>query len=109
MEKCTYCVQRINKARQQAKVEDRKIRDGEIVTACQGACPSDAIVFGDINDSHSAVSEIKASSLDYSLLEELGTRPRTTYLARIRNPNQRLEPHTAAGGAAHSDAAAHGA
>ncbi len=101
MEKCTYCVQRINKARQQAKTESRKIRDGEIVTACQGACPSDAIVFGDVNDPHSAVSEHKASSLDYSLLEELGTRPRTTYLARIRNPNPRLMPPKADGAAEH--------
>ena len=99
MEKCTYCVQRINGARIAAKRDDRKIQDGEIVTACEGACPSDAIVFGDINDPDSRVSRAKASPLDYSLLEELGNRPRTTYLGRIRNPNpslvHRVEPTSA--------------
>jgi molybdopterin-containing oxidoreductase family iron-sulfur binding subunit len=92
MEKCTYCVQRISRARIAAKMEDREIRDGEVVTACQQACPSDALVFGDMNDPGSAVARAKASPLDYSLLEELGTRPHTTFLARIRNPNPRLEP-----------------
>ena len=96
MEKCTYCVQRINHARIDAKREDRRIRDGEVTTACQQACPSDAIVFGDLNDPASAVNAAKASELDYSLLEELGNRPRTTYLARIRNPNPKL-----AGGGGH--------
>ncbi|MGE0592200.1 MAG: TAT-variant-translocated molybdopterin oxidoreductase [Vicinamibacterales bacterium] len=92
MEKCTYCVQRINHARVAAKLEDREIRDGEIVTACQGACPTDAIVFGNINDPESRVSRLKASSLNYSLLAELNNRPRTTYLAIVRNPNTDLEP-----------------
>ena len=95
MEKCTYCVQRINQARIEAKREDRQIRDGEVVTACQQACPSDAIAFGDINTDmtpESTVAKIKESPLNYSLLAELGTRPRTTYLARMRNPNPRLEP-----------------
>jgi molybdopterin-containing oxidoreductase family iron-sulfur binding subunit len=92
MEKCTYCVQRISRARIAAKMEDREIRDGEVVTACQQACPSDALVFGDMNDPGSAVARAKASPLDYSLLEELGTRPHTTFLARIRNPNPKLEP-----------------
>ena len=90
MEKCTYCVQRINQARIAAKRESRKIADGEIVTACQGVCPSDAIVFGDINDPESKVSRVKASPLDFSLLEELGNQPRTTYVGRIRNPNPKL-------------------
>lgn len=90
MEKCTYCVQRINKARITAKREDRKILEGEVVTACQSACPSDSIVFGDLNDPQSEVAQRKASSLDYSLLAELGNRPRTTYLGRIRNINQSL-------------------
>lgn len=111
MEKCTYCVQRINQARIVAKREDRKIKDGEIVTACQGACPSEAIVFGDINDPDSQVSTIKASPLDYSLIEELGTRPRTTYLGRIRNPNpslvKRVEPQSV-GSADHGSADPHG-
>ncbi|MDA1183820.1 MAG: TAT-variant-translocated molybdopterin oxidoreductase [Acidobacteria bacterium] len=92
MEKCTYCVQRINHARVAAKLEDRSIRDGDVVTACQSACPTEAIVFGDINDPNSRVSRIKASQLNYSLLAELNARPRTTYLAIVRNPNTDLEP-----------------
>lgn len=92
MEKCTYCVQRINKARIDAKNENRTIRDGEIVPACQQACPAGAIVFGNITDSNAKVSQAKASPLNYGLLEELGTRPRTTYLAKIINPNPKMEP-----------------
>jgi MoCo/4Fe-4S cofactor protein with predicted Tat translocation signal len=91
MEKCTYCVQRINEARINAKKEDRDIRDGEIVTACQQVCPTQAITFGDINDPLSRVSQLKASQLDYGLLTDLNTRPHTTYLARLRNPNPELE------------------
>jgi molybdopterin-containing oxidoreductase family iron-sulfur binding subunit len=92
MEKCTYCVQRINYARIRAKREDRKIRDGEIVTACQEVCPAEAIVFGDLNDPASRVSKLKAVPRDYALLSELGTKPRTTYLAGVRNPNPAIEP-----------------
>ncbi len=82
----------MNQARIEAKAAGRKIADGDIRTACQQACPSQAIVFGDVNDKSSAVSKAKSSALDYSLLFELGNRPRTTYLARVRNPHRRLEP-----------------
>jgi molybdopterin-containing oxidoreductase family iron-sulfur binding subunit len=92
MEKCTYCVQRINHARVAAKLEDRQIRDGEVLTACQSACPTDAIVFGNINDPNSRVAGLKTNPLNYRLLLELNTRPRTSYLAIVRNPNPELEP-----------------
>ena len=87
MEKCTYCVQRINAARIQSKREDRDIRDGEILTACQAVCPTEAIVFGNINDPGSRVARLKASPRNYTTLEDLNTRPRTTYLAAVKNPN----------------------
>ncbi len=96
MEKCTYCVQRINERR--IDTETASIREGkeiligdELQTACQQSCPANAIVFGNINDPNSNVSKWKAQSRNYSLLGELNTRPRTTYLAEIRNPNPELE------------------
>lgn len=90
MEKCTYCIQRIQSARIQAKIQDRSIRDGEVVTACQAACPTGSIVFGNLNDPTSRVNLHKASPLNFGVLEELNTRPRTTYLAHLRNPNPQL-------------------
>jgi len=91
MEKCTYCIQRIETAHIEADKQNRRIRDGEVVTACQAACPTQAIRFGDISDRDSGVSKAKASPRNYAMLNELGTRPRTTYLARIRNPNPALK------------------
>jgi molybdopterin-containing oxidoreductase family iron-sulfur binding subunit len=90
MEKCTYCVQRINEGKIKAELENRRVRDGDIVTACQQACPAEAIVFGDLADPQSRVSQRRRSPLSYGLLAELGTRPRTTYVARIENPNAEL-------------------
>jgi len=91
MEKCTYCVQRINQARIQSKNEGRKVHDGEILTACQQVCPSQAIVFGDLNDPDARVTQLQRDARNYGLLEDLQTRPRTTYLAKLRNPNPELE------------------
>lgn len=92
MEKCTYCVQRIQWAKIEARKEDRGIADGEIVTACQAVCPTTAIVFGNIEDSNSRVSQMKRSNRSYGLLEELNTRPRTSHLGILRNPNPDIEP-----------------
>jgi molybdopterin-containing oxidoreductase family iron-sulfur binding subunit len=91
MEKCTYCVQRINNARIEAEKQNRPILDGEIVTACQASCPSEAIIFGNANDPNSRVAKLKAQQRNYAVLGELNTRPRTTYLAAVRNPNPELE------------------
>ena len=88
MEKCSYCIQRIAAARITAEKENRKIRDGEIRTACQQACPANAIVFGDLNTPDSKVSSLKGQPLDYPMLGQLNTRPRTTYLARVQNPRR---------------------
>ena len=91
MEKCTYCIQRISHGRITAEKENRKVRDGEVITACQQACPAGAIVFGDLNDPNSRVSKIKAQQRNYNLLEDLNTRPRTSYMAIVQNPNPELE------------------
>jgi molybdopterin-containing oxidoreductase family iron-sulfur binding subunit len=92
MEKCTYCVQRITAARVQAETENRPIRDGEVLTACQAACPTNAIVFGNLNDPASQVAQQRALPRNFTLLAALNTRPRTTYLATVLNPSPTLEP-----------------
>jgi MoCo/4Fe-4S cofactor protein with predicted Tat translocation signal len=91
MEKCTYCVQRISAARIRSKEENRPIRDGEVKTACQEACPAGAIVFGIMSDKESQVSRLKEHPLDFLMLGQLNTRPRTSYSAKLRNPNPALE------------------
>ena len=98
MEKCTFCVQKINEVRINSKVEFSKGRrdkpepkDGEIITACEAACPTGAIIFGNIADKESRVSKAKAIKRDYILLPELNTKPRLTYMHKLRNPNKELE------------------
>jgi len=103
MEKCTYCVQRIQRVRIDANNEGRPIRDGEIQTACQQACPGQAIVFGDLNGQGAAVGAWKATARNYVLLAELNTRPRTSYLGMVRNPNPEMP-----GAAAHGATGRHG-
>jgi molybdopterin-containing oxidoreductase family iron-sulfur binding subunit len=90
MEKCTYCVQRINAARIASEKAEKRIQDGEILTACQQACPTQAITFGDLNDPKSRVSKLRADERTYQMLAELNTRPRTTYMAAVRNPNPQI-------------------
>lgn len=90
MEKCTYCLQRISAARINAENENRQIREGEIQTACQQVCPAQAIVFGNLNDPNSRVTKLKSHPLDFPMLGQLNTRPRTTYLAKLRNPNPKI-------------------
>jgi len=86
MEKCTFCIQRIRATQNQARIEDRAIRDGEFTTACAQACPSDAIVFGNMRDAESRVAAIKQDPRGYHVLEELNTRPAVTYLAKVLHP-----------------------
>ena len=97
MEKCTYCVQRINRTRIAALKEDRSIQDGELVTACQQACPANALAFGNILDKDSQVSKLKSEPRNYAVLSEYNTRPRTTYLAALKNPNKEIQGFDSAG------------
>jgi MoCo/4Fe-4S cofactor protein with predicted Tat translocation signal len=94
MEKCTFCVQRINVARQRAKIEGREVRDGEIKMACEQACPTEAIVFGNINDKTSKVFALKTQPHNFGVLADLNTRPRISYLGRVTNPNPDLVTET---------------
>jgi MoCo/4Fe-4S cofactor protein with predicted Tat translocation signal len=102
MEKCTFCVQRITSGKIEAEKQHRRVKDGEIMTACQTACPTDAIIFGDINDQESRVSKLKKEPRNYLALGDLNTRPRTSYLAQITNPNAELsKPHEKSGEVKH--------
>jgi molybdopterin-containing oxidoreductase family iron-sulfur binding subunit len=92
MEKCTYCVQRLNLARIDANIKNEDLKDGDVVTACQQACPTQAISFGNIIDPHSKVAALKNHPLNYTILESLNTRARTSYLGKVRNPSPALEP-----------------
>jgi len=96
MEKCSYCVQRIQEVKIKTDIENRPIRDGEIVTACQQACPTNAIVFGNINDANAKVTKLKKSERTYGVLADLNTRPRTTYVAEVLNVNPELAPDVGA-------------
>jgi Fe-S-cluster-containing dehydrogenase component len=91
MEKCSYCVQRISAAKIEADKDNRAVRDGEIVTACQQACPASAITFGNLNERGSRVTKLRADPRSYQVLADQNTRPRTTYVAAVLNPNQELE------------------
>jgi molybdopterin-containing oxidoreductase family iron-sulfur binding subunit len=91
MEKCTYCIQRINRGKVDAKLAGRALKDGDVKTACQQACPAGAIEFGDLRDTSSRVVKAKGESRNYALLDELNTKPRTTYLSKVRNPNPDLK------------------
>ncbi|MBI3211012.1 MAG: TAT-variant-translocated molybdopterin oxidoreductase [Candidatus Solibacter usitatus] len=91
MEKCSYCIQRVNHAKIEAEKQDRTVKDGEVVTACQQVCPTKAIMFGDMNDKQSNIAKWKADPRNYGLLTDLNTKPRTSYLARLQNPNPELE------------------
>ena len=95
MEKCTYCTQRIAAARIEAEKDQRRVRDGEIVTACQAVCPADAIVFGDLNDPNARVTKLKEDHRNYNVLNELNTQPRTTYLAGLKNQNKEMPDYKA--------------
>jgi molybdopterin-containing oxidoreductase family iron-sulfur binding subunit len=90
MEKCSYCIQRIQEAKINTEKQGRRIRDGEILTACQQVCPTQAITFGDLNDPNSKVTKQQALKRNYGLLDDLNTRPRTTYLGYVRNSNEAL-------------------
>jgi molybdopterin-containing oxidoreductase family iron-sulfur binding subunit len=91
MEKCTWCIQRVRKSQRQADNEERDLRPNEVETACQEACPTDAITFGDLNNPESDVVKEKENPRRYELLSYLNTKPRLSYLGRVRNTNSRLE------------------
>ena len=96
MEKCSYCIQRVREAQRSANIEERVLEDGEVLTACQQACPAGSIVFGDLNDPDSGVSRARRNPRRYEMLAELAVKPRTSYLARVTNPSPAMVPTPAA-------------
>jgi Fe-S-cluster-containing dehydrogenase component len=107
MEKCSFCIQRIQAGKLAAKVESRKMKDGDVKTACQQSCPSDAIVFGDVNDSNSEISKLFRNERSYALLEEYNVQPSVTYMTQIRNTDEVIagEHHAAHGEEKHEEKA----
>ena len=93
MEKCTYCVQRISKAKIAKRIHGQDVKDGDIITACQQACPTQALVFGNLNEKGAAVVELQKNPRAYEVLGELNTRPRTKHLAKLRNPAEIAQGH----------------
>ena len=91
VEKCSFCVQRIQENKEQAKLENRKLEDGEVTPACAQACPSNALIFGDLNDPESRVSKLVESNRNYHLLEELHTKPTVSYMTKVRNMGAKIE------------------
>ena len=108
MEKCSFCVQRIQTGKLDAKKEGRTVRDGEVVSACASACPTHAIQFGDINDSHTAIKFESEKDRSYHLLEEVGTQPNVFYLTKVRNIDEERIPAGIGHGAAHHEDEGHG-
>jgi molybdopterin-containing oxidoreductase family iron-sulfur binding subunit len=103
MEKCSFCVQRIQAGKLKAKLENRTIADGDVQTACQQSCPADAIIFGDINDEKSKVREYFQKERAYFVLEELNVQPSVAYMTKIRNVNENLVHEHGHGAAKHND------
>jgi molybdopterin-containing oxidoreductase family iron-sulfur binding subunit len=90
MEKCSFCIQRIQAGKLQAKLENRKVKDGDVKTACQQSCPADAIIFGDVNDKNSEIAKLFNNERSYVLLEEYNVQPSVSYMTKIRNVDEEL-------------------
>ncbi|TAE89027.1 MAG: 4Fe-4S dicluster domain-containing protein, partial [Bacteroidetes bacterium] len=94
MEKCSFCIQRIQAGKLAAKLENRKVKDGDVKTACQQSCPADAIIFGDVNDKNSEIAKLFKNERSYVVLEEYDVQPSVSYMTKIRNVNETLAGHS---------------